>query len=837
MKVRILLNCIMLSTALFLNHSFAQDNPRWNLDPSTFVFPTGSYVPLPQDMNAYVLPKTEPRTIVTNFGTFVVNVNVRPHPSNLNQQCECYFARSPINQLFMIVANQPIRNTNNYINAGIYFTTDGGLTWNGSDTLPAPASNDQRGDPGPTIDKNGRIIYTHLTSNTNFGGLRGMGANYSTDGGLSYSATFDIEVFSGVDKNLACTDDVPSSPFYGNSYMAYTHLVTSDNGYAARTTNGGVSWQPPVQLTSISTSEFAQGHDCKVGANGDVYVIFTKALLVSPFTEDSVGFVKSTNGGVTYSVGPNAYNCNGSRSASFNGWGIRTNGFPRIDVDKSGGPRNGWIYIVTDEINQAPAGSDADVILHYSSNGGTTWSAGIRVNQDALNNGKVQFFPAVRADEYGGVNVIYYDNRNFPPSGDSCSVFVSRSIDGGTTWTDIEIADHHFRPKLLPGINTMGDYIGITSGNNKIWGCWMDDKTGFAGVQFNIWVGSIDLGPSIDHTPLGNTSQTSGTRAVNCVINPAGSPIQPAATKLLYSRNNPVMTDSVLLTSTGGNNWTANINMSGAGLYRYYLTTTDSLGRTATSPPGAPGTTHQFTATALFTQCSTNLTPIRDFTTTYDSIFVNALGTITDVNFRMDSLMHTFDGDVSFWIRSPAGTEVTLAAQRGGGGQNYIMTLFNDSAATPISAGSPPFTGSFRPETPLNVFNGQNLFGFWRLRVNDNAGTDTGSVRRWCLLIETSGFLISVSNNQTPVKFELAQNYPNPFNPSTHIKYAVPKQLLVRIIVYDILGREVTTLVNELKQAGNYTVDFDGSRYSSGVYFYRLEAGDFVNVKKMVLMK
>jgi subtilisin-like proprotein convertase family protein len=475
--------------------------------------------------------------------------------------------------------------------------------------------------------------------------------------------------------------------------------------------------------------------------------------------------------------------------------------------------------------------------LHYSSNGGTTWSAGIRVNQDALNNGKVQFFPAVRVDEYGGVNVIYYDNRNFPSSGDSCSVFVSRSIDGGTTWTDIEIADHHFWPKLLPGINTMGDYIGITSGNNKIWGCWMDDKTGFSGTQFNIWVSSIDLGPSIDHTPLGNTSQTAGTRAVNCVINPAGSPINPAATKLLYSRNNPVMTDSLLMTNTSGNNWTANITMSGAGLYRYYLKTADMLGRTATSPPGAPGTTHQFIATALVTNCKSTYVPIRDFTTSYDSMFVNANGTITDVNFRMDTLLHTFDGDVSYWIRSPAGTEVSLCAQRGGGGANFIMTLFNDSAATPISGGIAPFTGSFRPESPLSVFNGQNLLGYWRLRVNDNAATDTGSVRRWCLLIETSGFVVSVSNNQLPVKFELAQNYPNPFNPSTHIKYAVPKQSLVKLVVYDILGREVSVLVNELKQAGRYDIDFDGNRYSSGVYFYRLEAGDFVDVKKMVLMK
>ena len=97
--------------------------------------------------------------------------------------------------------------------------------------------------------------------------------------------------------------------------------------------------------------------------------------------------------------------------------------FQELDVDKSGGARNGWIYIVSSDQNFAPAGSDADVIMHRSSDGGATWSSGIRVNQDALNNGKVQFFPVVNVDEAGGVNVVYYDNRNFPSVGDSCQVY------------------------------------------------------------------------------------------------------------------------------------------------------------------------------------------------------------------------------------------------------------------------------------------------------------------------------------------------------------------------------------------------------------------------------
>lgn len=91
--------------------------------------------------------------------------------------------------------------------------------------------------------------------------------------------------------------------------------------------------------------------------------------------------------------------------------------------------------------------------------------------------------------------------------------------------------------------------------------------------------------------------------------------------------------------------------------------------------------------------------------------------------------------------------------------------------------------------------------------------------------------------NLTPNKFELQQNYPNPFNPSTQINYSVAREGLVKITVFDILGREVKTLVNDVKTAGFYAVEFDASNLSSGMYFYRMESGNFVDTKKMTLIK
>jgi hypothetical protein len=93
------------------------------------------------------------------------------------------------------------------------------------------------------------------------------------------------------------------------------------------------------------------------------------------------------------------------------------------------------------------------------------------------------------------------------------------------------------------------------------------------------------------------------------------------------------------------------------------------------------------------------------------------------------------------------------------------------------------------------------------------------------------------TTNMLPTRFDLAQNYPNPFNPVTSIKYQLPKDVKVMIKVYDVLGRELQSLVNEVQKAGYYEVKFDGSSVASGIYFYKIVAGDYSSVKKMMLVK
>ncbi|MCB9219919.1 MAG: T9SS type A sorting domain-containing protein [Ignavibacteriales bacterium] len=128
------------------------------------------------------------------------------------------------------------------------------------------------------------------------------------------------------------------------------------------------------------------------------------------------------------------------------------------------------------------------------------------------------------------------------------------------------------------------------------------------------------------------------------------------------------------------------------------------------------------------------------------------------------------------------------------------------------------------PENKIDEIHEENNLGWKVLPLYDNT-TDVES------------------EINLPTKFELSQNYPNPFNPTTIIKYSVPNVVSnfssnnVELKVYDVLGREIKTLVNQKQKAGNYEVSFDAKELSSGVYFYRLQSGDFIQTKKMMLLK
>jgi hypothetical protein len=139
--------------------------------------------------------------------------------------------------------------------------------------------------------------------------------------------------------------------------------------------------------------------------------------------------------------------------------------------------------------------------------------------------------------------------------------------------------------------------------------------------------------------------------------------------------------------------------------------------------------------------------------------------------------------------------------------------------------------------SPDSISGGNNIIVDKNFNVYIN-GTGKYNSLRGSLIMKYSQLIgIEPISNEIPNRYRLFQNYPNPFNPVTKIKFSVPKLNAVKLLIYDVLGKEIKTLVNEELKPGVYEIDFNASQYSSGVYFYRLVTGDFEETKKMLLIK
>mgnify|MGYP000889106585 FL=1 len=221
--------------------------------------------------------------------------------------------------------------------------------------------------------------------------------------------------------------------------------------------------------------------------------------------------------------------------------------------------------------------------------------------------------------------------------------------------------------------------------------------------------------------------------------------------------------------------------------------------------------------------------------------------TVVDVDVYIDTVLTTIDGNLIFSLYH-AGVSDTIICKVGGTESNFIGTKLDDEANRAIEEGHAPFTGVFRPSRLLFQFNNVPLSGDWILNVyQDGPGSDpkilTGVIKSWGMGVTTNnalpGTILGGGNTsvQTPVKYKLHQNYPNPFNPATRIKFDVSESSDVNLTIFDITGRKVANLVNQRLAAGTYEYLWNAAGYTSGIYFYRLSAGNHSETKKMMLIK
>ena len=362
---------------------------------------------------------------------------------------------------FRTGVNPPIRRI------GYVYTTNGGTTWSPSSLIPVASSEYPRSsDPAVTVDTAGNF-YIATISITDRNDAGKILIFKSTDQGETFAlhsaAPSDtVEVYD--DKEYIVCDYTPSSPYCNNLYISWTRFTLNTSfvgNFFTRSTDGGLTWSPSLEFDDAGNG--GQGSDPAVGSNGDIYVVWENG---------GVYFDKSTDGGASFGTDQllpiNCYN-----------------GFPSIAVDHSGGPNDGTLYVVGTDWN-----GDYDVYFTSSTDGGNTWSTGLRVNDDLIGNGKNQYWPWISVDEWGNIAIVYLDTRN-TPNNNIFEAYIAYSTDGGQTFTNELLGTAQSTTNTPNQAVRFGDYIGIDAWGGKALPVWTDERAG--GFDMDIYSAFMPL--------------------------------------------------------------------------------------------------------------------------------------------------------------------------------------------------------------------------------------------------------------------------------------------------------------------------------------------------------
>ena len=482
---------------------FAQDNsedPRWSrpvIDQnSTSVKQHSDWQPAPQVHREF------------QFDNVVADVspNFRPHPTTNTTQSEMSIDVHPTDENIVFgSANASDWPVTTIFGTGVYWSYDGSSSWTGADNPPFGSNG---GDPASAIGPNGYLYEGYLV-----GGSYALGIAVSTNGGTNWS-THTVYATSSQDKEHVMVDKTLSSPYVNRVYYPWSNLNASQVGLVY-STDFGTTWSAYKNISAgtIISGGFGQGPNVQTASNGDVYVCY--AIYDANWTdgEDAIGFAKSTDGGDTWTA-MRAYDHinSGIRGTLSSKGGIRVNSFPSMAVDRSGGPNDGNIYITWPQRSVAPAGSDPDVVLITSTDGGATWGAPVRVNDDPLNNAKDQIFPWCTVDESTGqLLVVFYDSRNV--ANNQAEVYMASSYDGGSTFNNFAVSDQSFTFGPINGFagGYGGDYIGVAAVNDVAYPFWMDSRTG----NSQGWMAKVTFGPPCPVDPAANPDPANGSTDIS----------------------------------------------------------------------------------------------------------------------------------------------------------------------------------------------------------------------------------------------------------------------------------------------------------------------------------
>jgi hypothetical protein len=401
---------------------------------------------------AYIYRLESSPRMISQFGSFTsFQVNVDANGNNIvgDAANEPSISVDPTDGNKMTIGWRQFDSwTSNFREAGYGYTTDGGATW----TFPGVLQNGVfRSDPVTNSDETGNFFYLSLLVNTFCGDIW-----RSTNGGQTWALRSPNGGAHSGDKEWFTVDRTPTSMGHGFQYQFWTEFFACDFGGFSRSTDGGVTWQTPISIPNSpqwGTLDVASTGDLFVGGgnSGSSFWCIRSTNAKNPAVTPTFDQITTVNMGGTLWYGP-PVNPDGLAGQIF------------LAVDRSGGPTNNNIYMVA-TVRPTGFGTGTDVMFARSTDGGLSFSAPRRINDDPINHNKYHWFGTLAVAPNGRIDVVWNDTRNATNNIDS-QLFYSFSTDGGVTFSPNVPVSNSFNPlEGWPNQNKIGDYITIVSDN------------------------------------------------------------------------------------------------------------------------------------------------------------------------------------------------------------------------------------------------------------------------------------------------------------------------------------------------------------------------------------
>jgi len=450
----------------------------------------------------------------------------------------------------------------------VAFSNDSGATWSGGRLPTYPDVLANSGDPVMAVGPGGRIYHAYLAGTAI--GFTTIAVAYSDDGGATWNGPINASASLGgsassLDKPWLAVDNMAGSAFRGNIYVTCSRFVATgqDSIVFMRSTDSGQTFSNSIALSTITAAQAVafqdlQGSFISIGPAGEIYVAWWDSRV------DGIQVVKSTDGGATFSAAVTALTGIGFGGSFYVPGTFDVATFGQMAVDTGTGPNRGAVYVTTNVFN--PAKETLDILLARSGDGGKTWDAPVRVNNNT--SATSQFQPALAVATNGNVGVSFYDRRN-DPNDVLTDVYLAISTDGGKTFPTqqrVTTASSLTLPVSIGyRIGYHGDYNMIVASGNNFYLSWSDDRDGteptvFIAMiptsgglpDFNLSAGTpfADMLPGDTATFQINSSK-SGLKLSAAVYPATGLTVRATGTTVTASSTSATAPGTYMVTVTG----------------------------------------------------------------------------------------------------------------------------------------------------------------------------------------------------------------------------------------------------------------------------------------------